>query len=431
MQSSGRLRLAASLLLFGLMSSWLGCQTSCDTDPPGPGPVVPEPKPPLEPESFFVRQVAGNRRVIVFVHGVLGDARSTWTSTRTGAYFPALVSEVTTFDGCDVFVYEYPSPALEGSLSIDELSESVRLVLDSYGVTRYDEMVFVAHSMGGLVVRSYLNKYAEVAKRVKFICYYSTPSAGADVATVARLASSNPQFAQMKPMRSEDYLADLQRAWLASPNKQIPAYCAYERRPTYGVNIVTQASATLLANRRLDPLDEDHITIVKPAGATSPSFLVLRSAYLEVFPSVTPIDFVISSSNTSPDAPSAKYTGKCYVYDDKIVITIDSAEFFNPDRGPQTYQGRRNYPRVRAVLAKPGQGSYSYAAVSDYAPVGVSLAVGESDRREGLTLTIPRKKSIDLDECMLGLETEVVLPDLREDEPGYDPALSDVGLLTP
>ncbi|HKX28938.1 MAG TPA: toll/interleukin-1 receptor domain-containing protein, partial [Blastocatellia bacterium] len=41
--------------------------------------------------SEYIRRNPGNQGVIVFVHGILGDSRSTWTNDSTKAYWPELL----------------------------------------------------------------------------------------------------------------------------------------------------------------------------------------------------------------------------------------------------------------------------------------------------------------------------------------------------
>jgi triacylglycerol esterase/lipase EstA (alpha/beta hydrolase family) len=135
-----------------------------------------------------------------------------------------------TFNGTDIFVYSYPT-AMWATMSIDELAENMRLQLNANGIPDHQRLVFLAHSMGGLVTRAYLLKNRDVAARTSFAYFYSTPTAGSQVASLASLLSQNPQFDKMKPMDAENYLADLLRQWLAADFK-IPSYCAYEKQST-------------------------------------------------------------------------------------------------------------------------------------------------------------------------------------------------------
>jgi pimeloyl-ACP methyl ester carboxylesterase len=235
--------------------------------------------------SRYIKQSQGNQSVIVFVHGVFGDSVSTWTN-RNGTYWPTLLGSDPFFSHYDVYVYEYASRFLGTGFSIDEIAENMRLTFDSDLVPDHKEIIFVSHSMGGLVTRAYLNKNRAAADRVRLAYFYSTPTTGSELASIASLVSRNPQLAKMRPMQSAEYLGDLQRQWL-DINFQIPSFCAYEKQSTYGVNVVTQASASNLCNRRLDPIDADHMTIVKPANIRDTPYLALKAAIHETSPKVS------------------------------------------------------------------------------------------------------------------------------------------------
>jgi pimeloyl-ACP methyl ester carboxylesterase len=225
---------------------------------------------------YIIRKSPDAMSVIVFVHGIFGDSSETWTNAN-GTYWPTLLKTDPFFSEYDVYVYEYPSRFVGGNFSIDEIAENVRLLFEADQVADHKEIIFVTHSMGGLVTRAYLNRNPKVSERVRLIYFFSTPTTGSEITSIGALVSTNPGLAKMKPMTSESYLGDLQRQWL-NVNNFIPSFCAYEKRTTYGVNVVTQQSASNLCNRRLDPIDADHMTIVKPDGPRDNSFLALKSA---------------------------------------------------------------------------------------------------------------------------------------------------------
>jgi hypothetical protein len=54
------------------------------------------------PTPQYIRQAAGSRGVIVFVHGLFGDGKTSWTNDRSHAYWPDLLTKDTTFNGFDV-----------------------------------------------------------------------------------------------------------------------------------------------------------------------------------------------------------------------------------------------------------------------------------------------------------------------------------------
>lgn len=231
-------------------------------------------------QSRYIRKEARNRGVIVFVHGLMGDSKATWTNAKTGAYWPDLLTKDAAFDGFDVYVYEYDSPKLSTSYSPDEIAENMRLLFDSDGVSKHQSIVFLTHSLGGIVTRAYLKKYRRTAQRVRFIYFFSTPTTGAEIARLGALISKNPQFYKLRPMTSESYLADLQRDWMDA-QFSFPSYCAYEKQPTMGQLIVEQQSASNLC-QHLDPIEANHVDIVKPENTRSESYLAFLAAFNEV-----------------------------------------------------------------------------------------------------------------------------------------------------
>ena len=229
--------------------------------------------------SQFVRQTAGADTVIVFVHGFGGDGVTTWTSS-SGTYWPVMLTKDPAFDGTDIFVYSYTT-GFAATLSIDELAEDMRRTLRAKGVAGYKKLIFLSHSMGGLVTRAYLLKNSR-RRRADSVClFFSTPTSGSQIASVARFVSASPQVAKMINMSPEDYLADLARQWLAA-RFSFPSYCAYEKRPTGGVALVVEmGSAVLLCTRPTDPIDADHMNIVKPETQNSAPHLAFKAAYAE------------------------------------------------------------------------------------------------------------------------------------------------------
>src|SRR4030095_1630068 len=141
--------------------------------------------------------------------------------------------------------------------------------------------VFLAHSMGGLVTRSYLLKYRDVATRTAFAYFFATPTTGSEVANVAKVLLRIPSLGNMQIATSDGFLAEQFRSWMAA-RLSLPSFCAYEKRKTLGFEVVGWVSAASLCNQRLDPIDEDHLEIVKPATENHPSYLAFQSAFQDV-----------------------------------------------------------------------------------------------------------------------------------------------------
>jgi triacylglycerol esterase/lipase EstA (alpha/beta hydrolase family) len=134
--------------------------------------------------------------VIVFVHGVLSGADTAWQAPTTS--FPELVAKDSTFDDSDIFILSYPT-SLWATMSVDELADSIGTTLKADGVLDHTNLIFVAHSMGGLVTKKFLLKTRDTAARTKFIYFYSTTMQGSSLTNLASIISNNPQFSSMQP----------------------------------------------------------------------------------------------------------------------------------------------------------------------------------------------------------------------------------------
>ena len=248
----------------------------------------------------WVRKSPQNHGVIVFVHGIMGDGRSTWTSGN--AYWPEMITHDHTFDGQDVYVYHYSSPPFHQAFSIDQLAENMRLLLRTDGVLSHDEITFVCHSMGGIVTRAFiLRNRSEVAKKIRLLYFFATPTTGNSYAQVARLFSDNPQFKQLLPLNNADsFLASQQSDWVDA-KLSLRSYCGYETQGVHGEIIVERDSATNLCSEHIDPIDADHITIVKPKDTSSTPYRALAGAFMETVRATSP-----ATGNYLPVAPPSK-----------------------------------------------------------------------------------------------------------------------------
>lgn len=73
------------------------------------------------PHSHFVK-AAGNKKVILFVHGVLGDVDNTWFNAATHTSWPDLVSRDPAMKDYDVYVYGYKSSCGGDASDITEIA---------------------------------------------------------------------------------------------------------------------------------------------------------------------------------------------------------------------------------------------------------------------------------------------------------------------
>jgi hypothetical protein len=231
---------------------------------------------PTVPTSHYERGPVKDR-VIVFVHGIFGDANSTWTSPG-GNYWPKLILSDSAFDGFDVYVANYESPVRGNTMTVDEVVTSLNSILTSDGIfEKHREVVFVCHSLGGIVIQQSLITFREHANKVPYIYFFSVPEEGSQIATLGKLFSSDPLLEALFHGNENGYLLTLENQWKAAHFK-IHRYCAYEKKTLKGFLVVDRLSATRNCDDPAIPINEDHLGIVKPDNARHASYIAFRNA---------------------------------------------------------------------------------------------------------------------------------------------------------
>ncbi len=237
-------------------------------------------------ESRIVHSRPGNRSILVFVHGVLGDGEKTWTS-GTGVFWPDLIDKDKDLSFLDIYVQSFPSPVFGRSFKVDELADVMhRDMLNLHIFERYDSVYFVCHSMGGLVVRDFLLKFRDEGQKyylsVPMVYFFATPTNGVSISKLGAFLSGNQQFGGMVPIAENDFLVSQRSAWLeADVRKYVSSFCAYEKlKVGHFILVVPEDSAAALCGDQVVPINANHITIVKPEDNTKESYTELKGKVL-------------------------------------------------------------------------------------------------------------------------------------------------------
>lgn len=218
---------------------------------------------------------------VVFVHGIFGDTDGTWTNANGQSFFKLLKAAPDVGNQLDIFAFGFTSNALKGgSLDIREAANMLEQSLQYNGVWNYPTVVFVAHSMGGLIVMREMVSHPEHREKVPLMMFYATPQEGSQITAIAQHVVRNPAIKQMLMAEGNDFLKLLYDDWGLIPEQDKPTIiCAYETAPLDGVMIVPQPSATRFCNGVPTAIEgTDHSTIVKPDRPSHPSMVVLVNA---------------------------------------------------------------------------------------------------------------------------------------------------------
>ena len=228
----------------------------------------------LQDTNITTIRSANQAHAVVFLHGFSGARDNTWDR------FPALLGAAVS--GCDIFTLGYTTtflPDIVGVWSADpDLPILATMLCTQLGLppfSEYASLTLVAHSMGGLIAQQALVDDPAIAHRLQHLILFGTPSAG--LRKAHWLAFWKRQLNNMA--EGSEFILGLRRDWSAR----------YRPAPPFQFLVVAGASDQFVPpSSSLEPFDKsirrvvvgDHLSIVKPATADSPS-LVLVAATLE------------------------------------------------------------------------------------------------------------------------------------------------------
>jgi pimeloyl-ACP methyl ester carboxylesterase len=229
---------------------------------------------------------------VVFVHGLGGNLESTWhPHGNTQAYWPQWIAN--DLPKTQVWSLGYPAGPtlwLADSSRMGVLERS-RNILHFLSVTGLGErpIVFVAHSLGGLMVKQLLrtassmqnSDWHKVLGQVRGVAFLATPHTGSSLANLAKAASLMFRASAVTKdlAKGSDYLADL-NDWFRQNTSQldigVEAY--YETEPVKGaVLVVNSASANPGVSGCVPvPVDGDHFSMCKPLSQQSLVYLSVK-----------------------------------------------------------------------------------------------------------------------------------------------------------
>ncbi|UOK56154.1 lysophospholipase [Bacillus sp. OVS6] len=182
----------------------------------------------------------GNKNLILFIHGFKSDSK-TWVN-KNGESFPNLLKmsteisanfDIATFDYYTKLADFYSLKVIktgilrligkEGvlslkNLSITKLGDYLRTVVD-INCDNYENIIIIAHSMGGLVAKSYILKGINASSsKVKMFFSLAVPHCGSDWATYGKmLFRDHDQLIDLHPLNERVH--KLNNEWIQTKNE--------------------------------------------------------------------------------------------------------------------------------------------------------------------------------------------------------------------
>jgi pimeloyl-ACP methyl ester carboxylesterase len=135
----------------------------------------------------YQRTDRSNDRCIVLVHGLTGHRLSTWKE-KSSKGFVELFTQDTQVEDFDVFSFGYRTSYWRGA-PINNAAVQLANALNELAQKRPYQIVFIAHSMGGLVCMRYILDQLDrgMIPPITGLLLYGTPITGTDLIKVAKL----------------------------------------------------------------------------------------------------------------------------------------------------------------------------------------------------------------------------------------------------
>lgn len=182
------------------------------------------------------------------------------------------------FASTDIYLVGYTTPRHGGKMTMTNLAEQIvnRMQTDRV-FERHKQVIFVAHSLGGLLVEQILLDFPKDAPsdKVRAIFFYGTPHEGSHLANFYKFFSSDPLVKELQAGDDNLILRDVDQRW-AEADLKIKQFCAYEKRAENGAKVVDEYSATRGDCKPLG-INTDHRNLVKPCSERDDSFTFLQN----------------------------------------------------------------------------------------------------------------------------------------------------------
>ncbi|KAF7156482.1 hypothetical protein CNMCM5623_010152 [Aspergillus felis] len=319
---------------------------------------------------------------LIFVHGLGGGSRKTWSKTASAShYWPKeWLPRDPAFKNARVHSFGYDSDWIKGKDNCLDIYHFARSLLGELSTSPHlhnadTPIVFIGHSMGGLVIKKAFllakqhatDRY--LVKRIRAMYFLATPHRGSDS---ARLLSNILNIAYS----SRAYVSDLKRGSEAIKlindefqrhSEDIGLWSFYETQKlsigVFRVLIVDPDSATLgYGEEKRIPLNADHRPICKFDAPSDPNYILIRNALASTINSAT--ESALKSKERllrSNIKDLGEYLDVSDKLEDDLILVQDarlpgSCEWIQSKKSYLEWHDNANAARVLWLFGKPGSG---------------------------------------------------------------------------
>ncbi|KAF5548421.1 hypothetical protein FMEXI_4771 [Fusarium mexicanum] len=230
---------------------------------------------------------------IVFIHGLKGDCQKTWTDKTSGSPWPKTLLPLE-IETARVLTYSYDSTVTgkEDVPSQNRISNHAYNLVTALASLRQSDntnerpIIFICHSLGGLVCQDHLQDIVNFTRGVIFL---GTPHHGSSLAKIGELASrsvglikdTNSDIVQVLT-RDSEVLARIQdsfQALLMTRSKDeasmIDITCFYEELPTKRFGVIVPKHSAILPGYISIGIHKNHAEMTKFSSSEEPGFVAI------------------------------------------------------------------------------------------------------------------------------------------------------------
>lgn len=244
----------------------------------------------------WVRKPHNQDAVVLFVHGIISGGIGCWTASN-GAYWPKMLAEEEALSSIGIFVFSYRTAFTSSTYDVGDIVDSLREEMKLSGLEDFRRIIFVCHSMGGIVVRRFLvMQQVNLIERGTRIGLFllASPSLGSPHASLLYsviLLAGNQQAKVLHPSQRNAWLKDLDKDFidlLGSQRISITGKELVEDKPItfarwrfLGLRLLRQtvlpSAAARYFGQSFKVPASDHLTICKPQTVNDYQHRVLVS----------------------------------------------------------------------------------------------------------------------------------------------------------
>jgi pimeloyl-ACP methyl ester carboxylesterase len=251
-----------------------------------------------------------SEKSIIFAHGILSDSEGAWGKPP----WPGLLMDDEDLKDYSVYVFSYRTSLTSGTYSIGDATRTLKAHFDLEELWSQVRIVFVGHSMGGIVIRKFIttNQIRLASEKIDVgLFLIASPSLGARAATTITTLSwifGHTEALALRFSQTNTWLNDLDAEFMTLKEsgslnlvgKELVEDKALPVKRWFGLKrqLVEPFAAARYFGEPLKIADSDHISIAKPGSRDALQYRLLKR-FLTSFPIRSDILFPLSEVDTA------------------------------------------------------------------------------------------------------------------------------------